>query len=77
MKLRIFGIAVAAVAMLTACSTPEERAAEAQERSFKADAKLKEKRLKMIDEYQKCVTSKAPEQAETCDYLLKAIEAVR
>jgi thioredoxin-related protein len=77
MTLRTLVLALFALSFLGACASPQDKAAKAQEKSYKADAALKEKRLKMVAEYQRCVKNKLPAEAESCDYLLKAIEAVR
>ncbi len=70
---------VAVVGALTACSSPEKKAAQAAERSATAQAKVSEERLKMVDQYKACV-SQAEEDAakvEACDHILKAIESLK
>lgn len=70
-------LALLLIFSVVACSSPEDRAALAKEQSLQADTKLKEERLKMLEEYRECVKSKPSSEAEDCDYLLKAIEAVQ
>ena len=70
---------VAMVALLAACSSPEERAAQAQEGAFKAQENVANRRLQLVDQYQSCVKNAAGNQqkAAACDSLLKAAEALK
>lgn len=70
---------VAAIAVLAACSTPQERAAEAQEGAYKAQGKVSQERLKLVDKYQACVKDAADNQqkAAACESYLKAAEALK
>ena len=76
--LKLAGIAMI-VGLLTACSSPEERAAEAQEGAFKAQESVAKRRLQLVDQYQSCVKDAAGNQqkAAACDSLLKAAEALK
>ncbi len=67
------------IGILAACASPEEKAYKAQERSYKADAKWKEERLKILDDYRACVEKSGGEEdaLRACDHLLKAIEAMK
>jgi len=66
-------------AALVGCSTPEEKAAYATRDAARADLKIKEERLKMIDQYKACVSDAGgdAQKAEACDSILKAIEALK
>ncbi len=57
---------------LFGCVTPQERAAE-------ADAKFKEERLKILNQYQECVGKNLDdkEKLSSCEHYLKAIEAMK
>ena len=70
--LLVFGFAVG-------CSTPEERAARAQERSYKAHGAVAEKRLQLVDQYQNCVKNAAgnKQMIEACDSYLRSAEALK
>lgn len=70
---------VAVIALLAACSSPEERAAQAQEGAFKAQENVANRRLQLVDQYQSCVKNAAGNQqkAAACDSLLKAAEALK
>jgi hypothetical protein len=54
------------------CSTPQERAAE-------ADAKFKEERLKILERYQECVKQNLEdkEKLSSCEHYLKAVDAMK
>jgi len=58
--------------MFTACSTPQDKAYKAQERVHK-------ERLKLVDEYKKCLKKAGSdkEKVEACDQYLKAAEALK
>ena len=64
---------------LVGCSTPEEKAAYATRDAARADLKIKEERLKMIDQYKACVKDAGgyAQNTEACDGILKAIEALK
>ena len=67
------------IGLLTACSTPQERAAEAQAGASKAQEQVAKRRLQLVDQYQACVKDAAGNQqkAAACDSLLKAAEALK
>ena len=61
------------VLLLTfACSNPQDRAYKAQEGIHK-------ERLKLVDQYQKCIKKAGPDKAkvEACDQYLRAAEALK
>jgi len=64
-------LSTAALAMV-ACSSPQERAYEAQEQ-------VHEERLKLIDDFRDCMADAGDDKvkAETCDQYLKAAEALK
>jgi len=73
-------IAVAgAIGLLTACSTPQDRAAKAQEGAYEAQQKVAQERLKLVDKYQACVKSAGADQqkAAACDSYLKSADALK
>ena len=79
MRIIAVSVALALVTLLAACSTPEERAAKSQERSYKAQEEVARERLRLVDEYQKCVKAAAGDaaKAEACETYLKAADALK
>ncbi len=67
------------VAPLMGCASAQDKAASAQRQSSQADLKIKQERLRMIDEYRKCVSDAGDDmmKADSCDRILKAIEALK
>ena len=67
------------IGFLAACSTPQERAAEAQAGAYNAQQDVAKRRLQLVDQYQSCVKDAAGNQqkAAACDSLLKAAEALK
>jgi hypothetical protein len=76
--IRTLGIAVC-LASLAACSSPQDRAAEAQEGAYKAQEQVAKQRLELTEKYQKCVKDAGGDQqkAASCDSYLKAAEALK
>ena len=66
-------------ASLAGCASPQDKAADAQRRASQADLKIKEERLKMIDEYKKCLADAGNDsrKAEGCERILKAVDALK
>ena len=60
------------VGLTLACSSPQDRAYQAQE-------KVHKERLKLVDEYKKCLEKAGAdkEKTEACDQYLKAAEALK
>lgn len=79
MKLSSIAAALVCVGLVAACSSPEERAADAQARSYKAQEQAVQERLKLVSQYQECVKNSAGDTAkvEACDSYLKAAQALR
>jgi len=67
------------IGMLTACSTPQEKAYKAQEKSHSAQEKIYKERLKLVDEYKKCLEKAGDDKTkvEACDQYLRAAEALK
>ena len=77
-RLRIL-TSIAVMGLLAACSSPEERAAKAQERSYGAQEEVARQRLELVEKYQQCVKDAAgdAQKAEACDSYLRAAEALK
>ena len=76
--LSLAGVAML-IGILTACSSPQERAAKAQAGASKAQEDVAKRRLQLVDQYQSCIKDAAGNQqkAAACDSLLKAAEALK
>ena len=61
-----------AVSLTLACSSPQDKAYKSQERIHK-------ERLKLVDEYKKCLEKAGEDNTkiEACDQYLKAAEALK
>jgi hypothetical protein len=76
----IKGLGVAAlIALLAGCSSPQDKAAKAQEGSYEAQEKVARERLSLVNKYQECVKEAGDNQqkAAACDSYLKASEALK
>ena len=58
--------------VLLSCASPQDKA-------YKAEEKIHKERLKLIDEYQKCLKKAGEDKmkAESCEQYLKAAEALK
>jgi len=67
------------VGLLAACSTPQDGAAGAQERSNEAQEKVAKERFELVDKYQTCVKEVAGDKlkSEACNSYLRAAEALK
>ena len=67
----IFVLAIV-VGLTLACSSPQDRA-------YKAQEKVHNERLKLVDEYKKCLEKAGADNTkiEACDQYLKAAEALK
>ncbi len=76
--IKILGVA-ACLGALAACSTPQDRAAEAQEGAYEAQEDVAKKRIHLVEQYQNCMKDAAGDQqkAAACDSYLKAAEALK
>jgi hypothetical protein len=72
MKRVIIAVLSLSVFAMFGCSTPQDRA-------YKAQEKVHEERLGLIDKYQACLKNagKDPVKTESCDQYLKAAEALK
>jgi hypothetical protein len=70
---------LASLAVLAGCSSPQDRAAKAQEQSYEAQEEVARQRLELVDKYQACVDEAAGEtqKVEACDSYLRAAEALQ
>jgi len=68
--IKTFGLVVA-VGALAACSSPQDRAAKAQEGAYDAQQKVAQERLKLVEKYQACM------KAAACDSYLKSADALK
>jgi len=71
--------ALAVTLLVAACSSSEERAAQAQERSYEAQEQVARQRLELVEKYQDCVKEAAgdKQKTEACDSYLRAAEALK
>jgi len=67
------------VGLFAACSTPQERAADAKARSYEAREKVAKERLELVAKYQTCVKEVAGDKlkSEACNSYLRAAEALK
>jgi hypothetical protein len=65
-------VLVFVLGLVLGCASAQDRAYEAQEKVYK-------ERLRLVDEYQKCVerAGNDKQKVETCDQYLKASEALK
>ena len=72
MKSYLVWIFVLAFGIITACSSPQDKA-------YKAQEKVHTERLKLVEEYKKCLKKAGgdKEKTEACDQYLKAAEALQ
>lgn len=76
-SLKLLGAATL-IGLLAACSTPQERAADAQADAAKAQENIAKKRLELIGKYQTCIKDAGDDQQKVaaCDSYLKAAKAL-
>lgn len=79
MRYAVLVVGFVIIATLAACSSPQDRAAKAQQDSYEAQEEVARHRLELIDEYQDCVKDAAGNAAkiEACDSYLRAAEALK
>jgi outer membrane biogenesis lipoprotein LolB len=72
-------ISLAVLSLLAACSSPQDRAAKAQQDSYEAQEEVARQRLELVDKYQDCVEEAAGSatKVEACDSYLRAAEALK
>ena len=77
MRLVWFGVVMAFLVLgTTGCGGGAERA---QKSAYKAQQNVSEERLKLVDQYKKCVEDAGDdvEKAEACESYLKAADALK
>jgi uncharacterized lipoprotein YajG len=76
--IKTLGLAMC-IALLAGCSSPQDKAAKAQEGAYTAQENVAKQRLELTDKYQKCVKDAGGDQqkAAACDSYLKAAEALK
>ena len=64
---------------IASCGISEGRAARASRKASKAQESVSKERLKLIEQYKKCVEQAGgdPQKTEACDTYLKAAEALQ
>jgi outer membrane biogenesis lipoprotein LolB len=79
MRYAMFVVSLVAVASLAACSSPQDRAAKAQQESYEAQEEVARQRLELVDKYQDCVKDAAGDavKADACESYLRAAEALK
>ena len=79
MKLLNVLLIVAAAMLITACSSPETKAYNAQAKSSDYQSKIAQERLKLVDQYKKRVkdADTDKDKREACDSYLKAADALQ
>ena len=72
-------VTVGPLGLLTACSSPQDDAAEAQKSAFEAQEEVAKQRLELIEEYQACIDESGDdtEKMSACESYLKAAEALK
>ena len=71
-------VAVIAVSLLTACSSAEKRAHRSQAETNQSQTELNERKMKIVDDYEKCVEkSNSEEDRAKCEALLKGAQALQ
>ena len=71
--------AALALGLLGACASPQDKAANAQADAAKAQERVANERLELVNKYQKCVKDAGDDQqkAAACDSYLKAADALK
>ncbi len=69
----------ALVGLMAACSSPQDRAAKAQQGAYQAQEKVANERLELVNKYQACVKEAGSnhQKVEACDSYLRAAEALK
>jgi len=76
--MKILGVA-AFIALVAGCSSPQDKAAKAQQGSYEEQQRVSKQRLDLVSKYQQCVKDAGDNQqkAAACDSYLKAAEALK
>ncbi len=77
-RIILFMVGLAMVFTL-ACSSAERRAQRAERRHYDSATEVNQERLRLVDEYKKCLNKAGADRAksEACDQYLKAAEALQ
>jgi hypothetical protein len=67
------------IALLAGCSSPQDKAAQAQQGSYEAQERVAKERLNLVNKYQQCVKDAGDNQqkAAACESYLKAADALK
>jgi uncharacterized protein YcfL len=75
--LKTFCLAVLISILVAACSSAERRASRSQVSVNKSQTELNERKMKIVDEYEKCVEkSSGEEELARCEAKLKGAEGL-
>jgi len=75
--LKAFCLAVIIGTMVAACSSAERRASRSEASVNKSQTELNERKMKIVDEYEKCVDkSSGEEELAKCEAKLKAAQGL-
>ena len=75
--LKTFCLAVLISILVAACSSAERRASRSQVSVNKSQTELNERKMKIVDEYEKCVDkSSGEEELAKCEAKLKGAEGL-
>ena len=76
---KVFACLAFLAVLAAGCSSPQDRAAKAQEQSYEAQEEVSRQRLELVDKYQACVDEAAgdTQRMEACDSYLRAAEALK
>ena len=79
MKLLKVLLIISVVVLIGACQSAERRAHRSQAKSSEAQTKIAQERLKLVDDYKKCIEKAGDDTAkvEACDSYLKAAESLK
>ena len=79
MKLVKVLVIVCVVLIVVACGRTERKANRATAKSANSQTKIAEERLKLVDDYKKCVEKAGEDKnkVEACDSYLKAAESLQ
>ena len=72
-------VVVAVAGLLTACASPQDRAAAAQEAAYKAQEDVANRRIQFVNQYQSCIKDAGGNQqkAAACESYLKGADALK
>jgi hypothetical protein len=74
---KTFCIAIIVSSLMTACGSPERSAYRSQADANKSQTKLNERKMEIVNDYEKCVNkSETAEELAKCEALLKGAGAL-